>query len=208
MKIGFIGAGLIGGGLARLAVQAGHEVFMSNSREPRTLFSLMGALGQKAKVGSPAEAAAFGDLVVVTVPFYAYKAVPVAPLEAKVVIDTMNYFPPRDGNVSEIDSGGTTSSELLARHLPGSKVVRAFNAILSTDLAPHSASAGTPHRRAIPMAGDTASAKQQVAAFVDSIGFDPVDVGALARGKALEYGGKVFCVRLDAEGLRQALTAA
>src|SRR6476659_8403207 len=111
--IGLIGSGHIGSTVARLAVGAGHDVVLSNSRGPETLADLVAELGDHARAATSAEAAAAGDIVVVTVPLKAYRQVPVEPLRGKVVLDTNNYYPQRDGNIAELDDGSTTSSELL-----------------------------------------------------------------------------------------------
>ena len=118
----------------RLAAKAGHEVLVSNSRNPKTLFTLLGQIGDKAKGGSRKDAALFGDIVVIAIPFFSYLEMPVEELNGKVVIDANNYFPARDGNYPEIDSGRVTSAELLARHLRGAKVVRTLSCVTSGDL--------------------------------------------------------------------------
>ncbi len=127
--IGLIGSGNIGSTVARLAVDAGHDVVLSNSRGPETLADLVDELGPHARAATAAEAAAAGDIVVVTVPLKAYREVPVEPLRGKVVIDTNNYYPQRDGHIAELDDESTTVSELLQAHLPESRVVKAFNNI-------------------------------------------------------------------------------
>ncbi|MBD8062041.1 NADPH-dependent F420 reductase [Oceanitalea stevensii] len=180
--IGLIGSGHIGSALARLAVAAGHEVVLSNSRGPETLSDLVAELGPLARAATAEEAAAAGEIVVVTVPFTAYRKVPVEPLRGKVVIDTNNYYHERDGHIPELDDESTTVSEMLQEHLPGSKVVKAFNNINFAHLAELPRPAGSPERSAIPIAGDDAAAKEQVTAFIDSIGYDVVDAGPLAEG--------------------------
>jgi hypothetical protein len=129
-------------------------VVLSNSRGPETLAALVAELGPHARAATPAEAAAAGDVVVVTVPLHAYRAVP-GPLAGKVVIDTNNYYPGRDGSIAELDDGSTTSSELLAAHLPDSHVVKAFNNIRSADLLALARPAGRADRSALPVAGDS-----------------------------------------------------
>src|SRR5262245_54517439 len=123
--IGLIGAGHIGSQVARLSVQHGYDVVVSNSRGPATLSDLVGELGPHARAATPLEAAQAGDLVVVTIPLKSIGDVPVAPLSGKVVVDTNNYYPQRDGHIAELDAESTTTSELLQRHLPASKVVKA-----------------------------------------------------------------------------------
>src|SRR4051812_29875274 len=149
-NIGLIGSGHIGSTVARLAVDAGHEVVLSNSRGPETLQDLVTELGPRARAGTADEAAAAGDLVVVTVPLKAYRSVPVGPLAGKTVIDTNNYYPDRDGRIDALDDESTTTSELLQAHLPGSQVVKAFNNIYFVHLATQGQPTGTPGRRALP----------------------------------------------------------
>ena len=127
--IGLIGAGKIGGQVARAVIDAGYDVVISNSRGPETLADLVAELGPQARAATAAEAAEAGDLVVVSVPVKAVPDVPVAPLAGKTVVDTTNYYPQRDGQIADLDSQAVTSSELLQRHLPESHVVKAFNHI-------------------------------------------------------------------------------
>ncbi|SCL69108.1 hypothetical protein GA0070606_4978 [Micromonospora citrea] len=178
--VGLIGSGHIGGTVARLAVAAGYDVVLSNSRGPETLKDLVDELGPRARAATPAEAAEAGDLVVVTIPLKAYRDVPVEPLAGKVVLDTNNYYPERDGNIPELDSGSATSSELLQRHLPGSRVVKVFNNIFFKHLHALARPAGAADRSALPIAGDDAAAKADATAFLDRIGYDAVDAGTLA----------------------------
>ena len=182
MRIGIIGSGKIGGTLARRFVDAEHEVALSNSRGPETLAALVDELGPRARALSAAEAERFGDLVVVSVPLGRYRELPTASVAGKVVIDTNNYYPQRDGHFEELDSDKTTSSELLQAHLAGARVVKAFNAILWSRLRDDGRPPGDPERLGIPISGDDEQAKQTVAQLIDEIGFDPVDAGTLAEG--------------------------
>jgi len=180
--LGLIGSGHIGSALARLAVAAGHDVVLSNSRGPGTLADLVAELGPQARAATSTEAAQAGDLVVVTVPLKAYRDVPVEPLRGKVVIDTNNYYPERDGRIAELDDESTTTSELLQDHLPESHVVKAFNNISFAHIPRLARPAGSPDRSVIAIAGDDAGAKQTVTGLLDSLGFDAYDVGPLAEG--------------------------
>lgn len=182
MKIGIIGAGNIGGTLARRWVDQGHEVAISNSRGPETLADKVAELGERARAVTPAEAAEFGEVVVVSVPLGHYLDVPTTGVAGKPVIDTNNYYPQRDGHMAQLDDGSTTSSELLQRHLPDAKVVKAFNQIRWTNLGQDGTPSGTLGRTAIPIAGDDADAKRVVARLVEEIGFDAVDTGPLDTG--------------------------
>jgi len=182
MKIGIIGSGHIGGTLAKRFVDVGHEVAVSNSRAPDTLASLVDELGPRARAMTAGEAAQFGDLVVVSVPFGRYRELPTDGVADKVVIDTNNYYPQRDGYFEELESDLTTSSELLQAHVSDARVVKAFNAILWSRLRDDDRPAGDDDRLGIPISGDDEQAKQTVARLIDEIGFDPVDAGILAEG--------------------------
>jgi predicted dinucleotide-binding enzyme len=206
--IGLIGAGHIGSQVARLAVASGYDVVLSNSRGPETLSALVEELGPKARAATPAEAARAGDLVVVTVPLKAYRAVPVEPLRGKIVIDTNNYYPQRDGHIPELDDESTTTSELLQRHLPESKVVKAFNHIYASQLTTDGKPAGTPNRRALVIAGDDADAKAAVTRLLDQFGFDTVDAGPLKEGWRIQRDTPGYGPRRNAEELRRDLGAA
>jgi predicted dinucleotide-binding enzyme len=206
--LGLIGSGLIGSALARLAVAHGYDVVVSNSRGPETLTELVDELGDRARAGTAHEAAEGGDVVVVTVPLKAYLQVPVEPLAGKIVIDTNNYYWQRDGHLPELDAQTTTSAELLQTHLPTSRVVKAFNNIRFDDLAVDGTPAGTPGRRALPVAGDDAEAKERVVALLDQLGYDVVDAGLLAEGWRFQPDTPAYAQRFDADTLREALAAA
>ena len=206
--IGFIGSGHIGSQLARLAVGRGYDVVLSNSRGPQTLAGLVAELGPRARAATPAEAAAAADVAVVTIPLHAVGTVPVEPLAGKVVIDTNNYYPQRDGNIAELEAENTTVSELLQRHLPTSKVVKAFNHITSADLTTDGSPAGTPDRRALVVAGDDEGARTTVAQLVDSFGFDAVEVAPLSEGWRVQRDTPAYGARRSAADLRADLAAA
>lgn len=206
--IGLIGAGHIGSQIARLGVAQGYHVVLSNSRGPETLAELVRELGANARAATPAEAAAAGDIVVVTIPLKNYRTVPVAPLEGKIVIDTNNYYPQRDGQIPELDNESTTTSELLQAHLPGSKVVKAFNHIYAAQLTTDGRPPGTTNRRALVIAGDDAGAKKVVTEMLDRFGFDTVDAGPLEEGWRIQRDTPGYGPRRTAEELRQDLASA
>ena len=204
MKIGIIGTGHIGGTLAKLWVAAGHEVLIS-SRHPDELKPLAKQLGPKARVGTPKEAAAFGDVVLISVP---YKALPdlgrdlKAELAGKIVLDTCNPYPGRDGdmaNEARKKGTGVASPEFL----PGTRLVRAFNAINAGSLG--SEAHRKPPLIGIPLAGDDAEALKVAQRLVTDAGFDPVVVGGLARAKDFDVGAPVYTKLLTAAELRKAL---
>ncbi|MGE3274965.1 MAG: NADPH-dependent F420 reductase [Vicinamibacterales bacterium] len=206
--IGLIGAGHIGSQVARLSVAAGYDVVLSNSRGPETLADLVKELGPKARAATPAEAGAAGDLVVVTVPLKAYQDVPVEPLAGKIVIDTNNYYPQRDGHIPALDREETTTAEMLQAHLPTSKVVKGFNHIYAKELTEHGLPEGTPNRRALVIAGDDVEAKQVVTKLLNEFGFDTVDAGPLAEGWRIQRDTPGYGPRRNAEELRADLAAA
>jgi predicted dinucleotide-binding enzyme len=208
MTIGLIGAGHIGSQVARLAIASGHDVVISNSRGPETLAGLVAELGPKARAATAVEAAKAGEIVVVTVPLKNYRDVPVEPLAGKVVIDTNNYYPERDGHIPELDDESTTTAELLQAHLPTSKVVKAFNHIYAAQLTTDGRPAGTPGRRALVIAGDDAAAQATVPALLDQFGFDTVDAGPLAEGWRIQRDTPGYGPRRTADELRKDLAAA
>jgi predicted dinucleotide-binding enzyme len=192
--LGLIGSGMIGSALARLAVAAGLDVVVSNSRGPDTLGPLVAELGMQARAGTPAEAAEAGDVVVATIPLSAYRQLSSVELAGKTVIDTMNYYPQRDGRIAELDAGELTSSALVQRHLSGSRVVKAFNNIDFRRLFTLALPYGAPDRSALPIAGDDAAAKAEVAELLDYLGYDAADIGTLAESWRSEPGTPVYCL--------------
>jgi hypothetical protein len=217
--VGLIGSGRIGGAVARLAATAGHRVLLSNSRGPDTLKDLAAELGPLARATTGPEAADGGELVVVTIPLRAVQSVPPGPLAGRVVIDTCNYYPQRDGHFPELDSGALTSSELTQRHLASSAVVKAFNNIYYRHLESLARPAEAADRSYLPIAGDDAAAKAAVTAFLDSIGYGAVDAGPLAEGWRQQPGTPVYGAPYgsfqdpkgspaSADAIREALAAA
>jgi hypothetical protein len=204
LKIGIVGAGRIGGTLASLWVKAGHEVLVS-SRHPAELEGLARSLGPRARAGTPREAAAFGEVVLISVPYGALPQVGrdlVPVLAGKVVLDTGNPYPERDGDMAleaRRKGTGVASAELL----PGVRLVRAFNAISYRNLRSESNRAG--ERIAIPIAGDDQQALAVAARLVRDAGFDPVVVGPLAKAKLFDVGSSVYTQLLTARELRERL---
>jgi len=206
--IGLIGAGHIGSQIARLAVANGYDVVLSNSRGPDTLSGLVKELGPHARAATPSEAARAGDIVVVTIPLKNYRSVPVEPTAGKIVIDTNNYYPQRDGHIPELDNESTTTAELLQAHLPTSKVVKAFNHIHAANLTTDGQPTGTKDRRALVIAGDDEQAKATVAELIDRFGFDTVDAGPLREGWRIQRDTPGYGPRRTADQLRADLAAA
>jgi predicted dinucleotide-binding enzyme len=190
--IGLIGSGMIGSTVARLAVNAGYDVVLSNSRSPDTLQELVAQLGPQARAATADEAAEAGEIVLVSVPLKAYPALSNTPVTGKVVMDTGNYYPERDGVISELDTKTLTDSEYLERYLPGARVVKVFNNIFFKHLLHLARPVGAADRSFLPIAGDDDSAKREVVEFLDSIGYGAVDAGPLAEGWRQQPGTPVY----------------
>ncbi len=183
MKIGIIGAGNIGGNAARLFAKAGHRIAIANSRGPETLTDLVNEIGGNAKAVTVDEAAKFGEIVFVSIPLGKYQELPAAAFEGKIVIDSNNYYPDRDGQINELDSNEKTSSELLAEHLTGARIVKAFNTIWFEHLKTQgNTDLPIENRRVIFVAGDDSEAKKAVSNLIEEIGFAAYDTGNLREG--------------------------
>lgn len=202
-KIGIIGAGLIGQSFGRLAVRHGLDVMLSNSRGPRSLAETASAVG--CQVGTVAEAIGFSEVVLVAIPFGHIVDLSATLLAARIVLDANNYYPQRDGTITELDARATTTSEMLARHLPKSRVVKFFNAILARDIERDARTHGAADRRALPIAGDDATAKAIASALQDRLGYDVVDAGLLKEGWRFERARPAYCVPLGRAALLAAL---
>jgi hypothetical protein len=205
MRIGIIGSGNIGSTAAKLFVDAGHTVAISNSRGPESLAGLVGELGPDARAATVEEAATFGDVVLEAIPYGEYESLPADALAGTVVISAANYYPQRDG---EIDLGGRTQTELVAEHLADSTVVKAFNTMyyetLRDDARPD---APLDERLVLFVAGDSEAAKATVAELIEEIGFAPLDVGSLAESEVVEPGSPVYNEPTTLEAARAELEA-
>jgi 8-hydroxy-5-deazaflavin:NADPH oxidoreductase len=209
MKIGIIGAGQIGGTLARRLTSAGHQVSIANSRGPESLAGLARETG--ATPVTVQEAARAGELVIVTIPM---KNIPRLPdglfqgvSDEVVVVDTGNYYPrQRDGRIDAIEDG-TTESRWVSQQL-GRPVIKAFNNIYARHLLEKGKPKGTPGRIALPVAADDRGGKEVVIRLLDDIGFDGVDAGSLDESWRQQPGTPVYAADLDAAGVRKALAQA
>jgi 8-hydroxy-5-deazaflavin:NADPH oxidoreductase len=208
VKIGIIGAGMIGGTLARRLVTLGHDVAIANSRGPDTIRELAADAGATAVTA--AEAARHGEIVIVTVPQRAVADLPkdlFAGVPADVVvIDTGNYYPSRDGSIPAIEEGQPESA-WVAGHL-GRPVIKTFNNIYYQSLLEKGTPRGTMGRVAVPVAGDPSDARVKVLRLVDELGFDPVDAGSIEESWRQQPGTPCYTRDLDAPGLKEALAAA
>jgi len=191
--IGIIGTGLVGQAVARLAVAAGYNVVISNSRGPDTLLELVKGLGPRARAGTVEDAIAAGDIVTVSIPIAAFAQLPGDKFAGKVVLDQTNYYPGLgDFRRDDLDQGELTSSELIARHLKGAKVVKGLHNLSWIHMQANATRKGDANRTTLPVAGDDAGAKQAVTAFLDDIGYDVVDAGSLADSWRIEPGTDIY----------------
>jgi hypothetical protein len=204
LKIGIIGTGRIGGNLATLWAKAGHELLLS-SRHPDELRELARSLGPKARVGTPRDAAVFGDVVLISVPYGALPQIGrdlQRELAGKVVLDTGNPYPERDGPMAE-EARRKGTGVASAEFLPGTRLVRAFNAITYVDLQSQAHREG--ERAAIPLAGNDADALTVAQRLVMDAGFEPVVVGPLSRAREFDVATAVYTKLLTASQLRKEL---
>ncbi len=201
MNIGIIGSGNIGATAARLFAAAGHNVAISNSRGPESLRDLVSDIGENASAASVDDAADFGEVVLVAIPFFAYEALPADRLSGKIVVDATNYYPGRDG---EMDFGGLTSSEVISGHLSGALLVKAFNTMYYETLA----TGGDPSdnvQLVLFVSGDEVEAKSVVSRLIEEIGFAPKDLGSLKGSSRQQPGSPIYNVRLTREQARETL---
>lgn len=186
--LGIIGSGNIGSAVARLAVASNMTVVLANSRGPESLSDLIAELGPLAAAGTVEEAAGAEDGVVLSVPLLAVKDLPAGLLRDKLVLDTSNYYPSRDGRVAELDTESMTTSELVHGWIAGARHVKAFNNILAHHIPLLPRPSGAADRSALPIASDDLEAKRAAAAIMDRLGFDAVDAGTLAESWKFEPG--------------------
>jgi predicted dinucleotide-binding enzyme len=206
--IGIIGSGNIGSALARAFTTAGHGVVIANSRGPASLAPLVAELGELATAGTVEQAAQAGELVVVTIPLGAVASIPSQLLDGRIVIDTNNYYPARDGQIAELDDESLTTAEFVARHFAGATVVKAFNHIPALAIADQAQPAGTADRRALMVYGEDAAAVERVSALVDQIGFDAVNGGGLAESWRIQRDMPAYGPRFTAAELAVKLAEA
>lgn len=204
MRIGFIGSGNIGGAIGELFAKAGHEVFFS-SRNPDNLKPLIARVGPRSRAGTPKEAIAFGDVIFLGVPYSSMPQIGqdyAASLKGKIVLDAGNPNPRRDGAIAEaaVAKGAGIAT---AEHLPGARIVRAFNQLNNKVFLSGAHRAGD--KIAVPLAGDDKEALAVAARLVTDAGFEPVIVGNLAAGKSFDSSQPIFLKAMTARELREAL---
>lgn len=190
--IGIVGSGKIGEDVARLATAGGLPVVLANSRGPRSLGELITVLGPTASADTVTRAIERAEIVVLALPFGAYDTLPAVALAGKIVVDATNYYPERDGQVPALEAGDTTSSEMLSSRFPNARVVKALNTVDFIRLPRLARAPGAPDRTALPVAGDSSSAKARTVELLDAIGFDALDLGALSEGWRAQPGTPIF----------------
>jgi len=198
--IGIIGSGLVGKAVAHLAIAAGYNVVISNSRGPETISALVEDLGPRARAGTVIEAIAAGDIVTISLPLAAFEQLPGDKFDGKIVLDQTNYYPGLgEFRRDDLDQGELTSSELIARHLKGAKVVKGLHNLSWIHMQANAAPKGDENRTTLPVAGDDAGAKQTVTTFLDDIGFDVIDAGPLADSWRIEPSTDIYFWRYAPE---------
>lgn len=191
--IGIIGSGLVGKAIAHLAIAAGYQVVLSNSRGPESLSKLVEALGPSARAGTIEDAITSGDIVSLAVPLASFENLPGDKFAGKIVIDQTNYYPGMGGfRRDDLDSGALTSSELMQRHLRGAKLVKGLHNLSWIHMQSNARPKGDAARTTLPIAGDDAAAKEAVKRFIEAIGYDVVDAGSLADSWRVEPGTPIY----------------
>ena len=206
--IGIFGAGKVGTALARLLVGAGYDVLIAGSPRQTALDLLVAVVAPGARVATPSELVAASDVIIVAVPFGKAGTVPWADFGGRIVVDAMNYWPPVDGHIAEVDADERTTSEINAARSPLARVVKSLNHLGYHEMEDDSMDPGSPLRRALAVVGDDADARAVIARIIDDIGFDAVDGGALVNGRALEPGHPAFGRELSASELAGLVTPA
>ncbi|QIK61806.1 NAD(P)-binding domain-containing protein [Leucobacter viscericola] len=197
--ISTIGAGNIPTAIARLAASTGHRLLMTNSRGPHTLQEHVRSLGGHVEAVTMQDAVDASDIVVLSVPLSAVRTLPSDLLDGKVVIDTVNYYPQRDGQVPELDTKHATTSQIVAGHFRGARVVKGFNSIVHAHLAILGRPSRSPGRSALPIASDDAAAKALVGSLFDDLGYDAIDAGGLAESWRFERDQPAYCLPYAAD---------
>ncbi|WP_326542711.1 NADPH-dependent F420 reductase [Pseudorhodoferax sp.] len=191
--IGVVGSGLVGKAVARLAIAAGYKVVISNSRGPDTLSKLVEDLGQHARAGTVEEAIEAGDIVSLAIPLAVFESLPADKFVGKVVLDQTNYYPGMgEFRRADLDRGELTSSELVQRHLRGAKLVKGLHNLSWIHMESNARPRGDAARTTLPVAGDDAAAKGMVTNFIERLGYNVADAGALANSWRIEPGTPIY----------------
>ena len=200
--IGILGAGRVGSAIARTALTAGYAVHIAGSGPAADIQLIVDIVTPGAVAMTTADVVSSADLVILAVPLHKYRSVQPGPLAGKIVIDTMNYWQPIDGDLAEFSADARSSSEVVGEYFAGARLVKTLNHIGYHELEEDGREPGAADRRGLALAGDDEAAKALVARFIDRLGYDPVDAGPLAAGRAFQPGTAIFSARHSAEQLR------
>jgi 8-hydroxy-5-deazaflavin:NADPH oxidoreductase len=203
--VAVLGVGRVGSAVARAAVNAGYNVHVAGSGPAEDIALLTEIVIPGARAMTAADAVRDADIVVVAVPLSKHRSIDPTSLTGKIVIDAMNYWAPVDGVLEDFQTGDASSSEIVARHFSGSRVVKTLNHIGYHDLEEHATPSGTPQRRALAVASDDEAAAAQVQAMIERFGFDALYSGPLRTGQAFEPGTAIFDGVLRREDLQAEL---
>ncbi|KAB2661381.1 NADP oxidoreductase [Brucella tritici] len=203
--IGILGAGRVGTAIARRAIAAGYGVRLATSKTPEDIALVLEIMVPRAQAADTAESViAAADIVVLALPLSKYRNLAPELMQGKIVIDAMNYWAPTDGMIAEFE-GERSSSEVVQDFLPGARLVRSFNHMGYHEIDEEARLKGDPERRALAVAGNDADARREVGAFIDRIGFDPVDAGPLAFSRLFDTGTLLFGATVNRADMERTL---
>lgn len=205
--LGILGAGRVGTAIARQGLRAGYDVAIAASGDAADIELIVEVMAPGARAVRASEAAHAGDLVVLALPLRKYATLDPDMLTGRVVVDAMNYWAETDGHIPAL-GGARSTSEMVAEHLPGARLVKTLNHIGYHELETDHAPAGSPDRRALAVAGDDDAARALVGGLIERLGYDVVDAGPLAAGTAFEPGTEIFNGRHDRATLERLLARA
>jgi predicted dinucleotide-binding enzyme len=204
--IGIIGAGRLGTAIARQSLTVGYRVNISNSRGPQSLELMLGVLLPGAVALTVKDVAQKSDIIILAMPLNKYRALDPKWLAGKIVIDAMNYWPPTEGEIPEFMNEQVTSSEYLQQYFDKARIVKTLNHVAYSEIEEHSLPPAHPQRRAIALSGNDIAAKKQAEQFIDTLGFDTIDLGDLKQGSKFQPDTKLFNARLTKAEVEQIVT--